>query len=354
MAASARPAERQGGPTLAVGEDGAGLRRRFRTAALCVLTVRRASGTPADILSREQKRMFAVVGITLALGAGCGNKGSGDAAAAAEAKAFDAAAAVLVQPVALISAYRPHLTAPDDSQKYFPKRHSHLDRALTAAANEIRHAANGASQNVERAGAAGTKELETALKAVAGACAEAQEPEAFTKCNVSLTALDAALAKADTARVAAGASTKIPRIAPESVTEEAKKAMAGFLKVKGPNPAEAALMAKRADPAASTADVITACQAAADEADAISKQFEKAEEPLRLVAVTHKMSADSQCGQLTAAETLRKELGDCKKKAKSSECKIVCAKTKGIIDDGLPAASFEPMTKEYAAICEKK
>lgn len=296
--------------------------------------------------------MVAVVGVALALGLGCGNKG-GDEKAEAEKKAFDAAAAVLVQPVALISGYRPHLTPPDDTQKYFQKRHSDLDRALTTAANEIRHAANGASQNVERAGAAGTKELEAALKAVAVACADAADPEALTKCSGAVTALDAALVKADAARAAAGAATKIPRIAPESVTAEAKKAMTPFLTVKGPSPIEAAYYAKRTEVGASSADVISACQAAAAEVETMAGKFEKAEEPIRLVAVTHKMSIDSQCGKLGATEALRKDLNDCKKKAKTPECKAVCGKAKVILDDGLPAAAFEPMTKEYAAICEK-
>lgn len=296
--------------------------------------------------------MFAVVGVVCALVTGCGNKGSGDEKVEAEKKAFDNAAKMLVEPVGLISAYRPHLKAPDETRKFAPKRRSDVDRALTAAANEIRHAANGASQNVERAGAAGTKDLETALKAVAGACAEAADEAAFSKCDASVGALDAALVKADAARTTAGAATKIPRIAPESITAEAKKAIAGFLKVKGPSPAEVTYLAKRADAAVSATDLIAACQAAAGEAEDIQKQFEKAEEPVRLVAVTHKMAVDSQCGQLNAAETLRKDLGDCKKKAKSTECKVVCSKVKAVLDDGVPAAAFVSLESDHATICK--
>ena len=95
------------------------------------------------------------------------------------------------------------------------------------------------------------------------------------------------------------------------------------------------------------------CQAAASEAEATQKAFERADEPIRLVAVTHKMAIDSQCTRLSTAEGLRKDVSDCKKKAKSAECKVTCGKAKNMLDDGLPAATFEPLAKDYAAICEK-
>lgn len=296
--------------------------------------------------------MLVAVSAVVALGVGCGNKG--DDKAEAEKKAFETAAGALVEPVGIISVYRPHLIAPDPSKdKYAPKNHNDLDRAMYAAANEIRHAANGASQQVERAGGTGTKELEDALKGVAVACAEAKEMDELAKCNASVSALDAALVKAEAARTAAGATTKIPHIASESITEQAKKASAGFLKSKGPSPTEAAYLAKRSDPNAVVADLISACQAAASEAEGTQAQMERADEPIRLVAVTHKMALDSQCNRLSTTEGLRKEVGECKKKAKSAECKVTCGKAKGLIDDGLPAAAFEPMSKEYAAVCEK-
>lgn len=284
--------------------------------------------------------------------AGCGGSGV-DEKAEAEKKALDAAAASLAEPIGLISAFQPHLAPPDDKVKYAPKRHADLDRAMGAAANEIRHAANAARQNVERAGAAGTKDLEAALKGVTAVCTDTQEPEVVAKCRAAVTALDAALQKAEATRTTAGAATKIPRIAPESITPAAKKAVDSFLKARGSGPAEAAFVAKRADPNASASDVIAACQAAGSEAEETQKQFERAEEPIRLVAVTHKMAIDSQCSKLGAAETLRKEVGECKKKAKSSECKVTCGKAKVMIDDGVPAATFEPFAKEYAEICEK-
>jgi hypothetical protein len=283
---------------------------------------------------------------------GCGPSDA-EKKAEAEKKALDAAFTSIVEPVGLISAYRPHLAPPDDTVKYAPKRHADLDRAMGAAANEIRHAANAARQNVERAGAGGTKNLEAALKGVTAVCMDTQEPEVVAKCENAVKALDVALDQAEATRTAAGASVKVPRIAPTSITADAKKAVDSFLRARGSGPSEAEFVKKRADPAAAVSDVIAACESAASEAEATQKQFERAEEPIRLVAVTHKMALDSQCSKLKAADTLRKEVGECKKKAKSSECKISCGKAKVMIDDGLPAATFEPLAKEYAEICKE-
>jgi hypothetical protein len=288
----------------------------------------------------------------LVLTAGCGPS-EAEQKAAAEKKALDAAAASIVEQIGLISAYRPHLAPPDDTVKYFPKRHADLDRAMGAAANEIRHAANAARQNLERAGAAGTKDLEAAFKAVTAVCMDTQETEVVAKCATAVTALDAALEKAEAARTAAGAATKIPRLGPDAITAEAKKALGVLLRAKGTGASEAEYVKKRADPGAISGEVISACQTAASEAEETQKQLERVDEPIRLVAVTHKMALDSQCSKLGAAENLRKEVGDCKKKAKSTECKIACGKAKVMIEDGLPAATFEPFAKEYAEICEK-
>lgn len=290
--------------------------------------------------------------LSLALLAGCGPSDA-EKKAEAEKKAFDTAAASLVEPVGLISGYRPHLAPPDDTIKYAPKRHADLDRAMGAAANEIRHAANAARQALERAGAEGTKDLETALKGVTGVCTDSQEAEIVAKCAAAVKGLDTALEQADQRRTAAGAATKIPRIAPESITADAKKAVESFLRAKGSGPAEAEFVKKRADASATAADVIAACQTAVSEAEATQKQFERADEPIRLVAVTHKMAVESQCNKLGATDQLRKEVGECKKKAKSSECKIACGKAKALIDEGVPAATFEAFPKEYAEICKE-
>lgn len=322
-----------------------------------LLTLPGMSGTRGITVNRNHRSsaLAATPALLLALllVPACGGGGSGDDKGEAEKKALEAAAAGLVEPVGLLSAYQPHLAPPDDKQKYFPQRHADLDRAMAAAATEIRHAANAARQNLERAGAAGTKDVEPALKGVTVACTDATELEALAKCATAVTALDAALQKADAARTAAGASAKIPRIAPESVTSAAKKSLDNFLKAKGSSAVDVEYVKKRSDPGVTSADVISACQAAVAEADTTQKQFERTEEHIRLIAVTHKMSLESQCGRLSGADTMQKDVAGCKKKAKTPDCKVVCGKAKAMISDGLPAAAFEPFAKEYAEICEK-
>ena len=97
-----------------------------------------------------------------------------------------------------------------------------------------------------------------------------------------------------------------------------------------------------------------ACQAAADEAAKVGAAFEHADEPLRLVAVTHKLSLDSQCRVLNETDGLRKDLADCKKKAKSTECKVLCSKVRTRIEEGLPAAVFANLEQHANKICVDK
>jgi len=289
--------------------------------------------------------VLVALGIALGLGAGCNSSGgSGGADAGA---AIQDAATELKEPVGLISAYLPYLLRPaDDKEKYTPKRRPDLEKATICSANEIRHAANQARQKI---GPAGLKDLEAALLAVATDCTDASEPEAADKCNAAVQKLDAELKKtAD-----ANPSAKIPRIGPEAITEDAKKRITPFLKAKGPSAAEKAYVVKRADAAASEDDVIAACQAAAEEADKAAKAFDKADEPIRLIAVTRKMSMDSQCGALTATGNLEKDVKDCRKKPKTIECKLACSKAKQRIEDGLPAAAFTPLEKDVADICKE-
>jgi hypothetical protein len=169
-----------------------------------------------------------------------------------------------------------------------------------------------------------------------------------------VVALDAALGKASAALTAAGSAAKFRRIAPDAITDEAKKAIAPFLRALGPGPTEQAYFAKRSDEKASFDDVSSACQAAADEAAKVGAAFEHADEPLRLVAVTHKLSLDSQCRVLNETDGQRKDLADCKKKAKSTECKVVCSKVRTRIEEGLPAAVFANMEQDANKICVDK
>jgi hypothetical protein len=302
-------------------------------------------------LNHNTRIHVAAAAIALATAAGCG--GSTENQAEADKKAFEAASSALKKPVGLIAAYLPHLGPPDTKDKYAAKRRPDHERATHCAANEIRHAANGARQVLQRAGTA-TKDLQTALTTIAITCADAQDPAALDKCSATVRALDDALQKSEAASAAAGVAAKLPRVTPEAITEDTKTAIAPFLKVRGPGQADVAYMAKRADPSAPVADVIAACQTALGEAEEVARVYEKAEEPLRLIAVTRKMSMDSQCNALNAVDTLRKELEACRKKPKSTECTIACAKAKTIIDDGVPAATFEPLATEHTEICEKK
>lgn len=272
--------------------------------------------------------------------------GGGDKAA------LEAAAALVKQPVALITAYQPYLAENDGKDVYAPKRRSDLTKAAIFAAGEIRFAANGARQKFTLSSPA-TKDLEAALGGISTACTDAADTSAFQKCDASVKALDGALEKAGAAAAAAGAAAKFPRVAADSITEEANKALAPFLKALKPGPAEQAYFAKRSDAKATYADVSAACQSAADEMAKVMAIYEKSEEPIRLVAVTHKLSIDSQCKSLDATDGLKRDLDGCKKKAKSIECKTACAKVRTRIEDGIPAAAFATLEADANAICEK-
>jgi hypothetical protein len=303
--------------------------------------------------------MLAAVGIALFASAGCNGGPKVDTEAETNKKALEAAPAVLKEPVALIASYMSYMQLSDaeKNDKYAPKRHNDAERVWLHAANEIRFSANRARQNLTEAPA--TKELLDALRAVTASCADLQDPSGLDKCGTTVTALDAALKKTGEAAAAAGVTAKIPRVAPDAITDDAKKSIASFLRAKGPGSAEKAFVVKRAEAGAAIDDVIQACQAAADETGATYTAFEKAEEPLRVIAVTHKMAVESQCNTLKDTDHVHKEVLECgkkKKKPRTSECNIACGKAKTKLDDGLPSAAFAPMEKDYAEVCpeEKK
>lgn len=298
------------------------------------------------------KKTLGIALAALGLGAGACNGTAAEADAGNPDKAaLEAAAKLLVQPVALIAAYQPYLRAPESKDAYAPRRRNDLQKAGAYAAGEIRFAATGARQKLDPTPV--TKDVFAALGEISKVCADAAESSAFDVCNAAVQALDAALVKAGAAASAAGVAGKLPRVAPEAVTDEARKAITPFQKALQPAPAELAYFAKRGDEKASFNDVIAACQSAGEEAAVMMKGFEHADEPLRLVAVTHKLSIDSQCHTLEATEPLRKDLADCKKKAKSSECKIVCAKVRTRIEEGIPAATFAALEQDANTLCGK-
>jgi hypothetical protein len=298
--------------------------------------------------------LVSVSALLSAAGAGgCNGSSGADADAGSPDKAaLEAASKLLAQPVALIAAYQPYLRAPEGKDAYAPKRRNDLQKAGACAAGEIRFAATGVRQKLDSSAPA-TKEIGAALAEISKVCADAAEETAFATCNGAVLALDAAIVKATAAATAAGAAGKLPRVAPEAVTEEAKKAISPFLKALKPGPAELAYFTKRSDDKAAFNDVLSACQAASEEAAGMAKGFEHADEPLRLIAVTHKLSIDSQCHTLEATEPMRKDLSDCRKKAKSSECKVVCAKVRTRIEEGLPAAVFATLEADADTICGK-
>ena len=297
---------------------------------------------------------LAAIGMLFVAAAGCKGKDEAAEKAAAEKKALEAALAEVGKPIATISAYLPYTADPGAAEKFATKRRNDMERATEHAATEIRHAANSARQLVDHGGSPATKALADAFSAIATSCTDANEQAKLDTCTAKVKALDDALGKFEAACAAAGISAKVPRVGPASITEDVKKAIAPYVKARGPGQAEVAFAAKRADPQATVAAVIDACRAAATETEQVADTYKNAEEPIRIVAATHKMSLNSQCNTLTAAETAQKDVTDCRKKPTTPECKVVCAKAKTIVDDGIPAAAFASLEKEHAEVCEKK
>lgn len=311
--------------------------------------------TPSSRLSSRAPRpafaaaiAAALVGVALS-SAACKGNDDAAAAAAAEKAAQEKAAADLKQTVGLIAAYIPYLKPAESTDKYLPKRRPDEDRATTFVGEELRHAANKARQTLSGDSPV-VKDLITALTPITAACADVQDPEAAGKCAAAVQALEEALKKAEGA---SNGAVKFPHVAPSSITPEATKAIEPFLRAKGPGPATKTYAEKRGDTKAAFADVASACQAAQDEASDAAAAFEKAAEPLRLIAVTRKMSMESQCALLNATDALRKDINECRKKPKSVECKASCSKAKARVADGIPAAALSPLEKDVADVCKE-
>jgi hypothetical protein len=275
--------------------------------------------------------------------AGTGTTGGDDAAKAALAKVPE----TLKEPLALIAGYKPFVAPPDDKEKYIPKRRPVYERSAAAAANEIRAAANDARQKIPSTAGPIGADIVQALNDVAGGCADAADDAAFVKCIGVVNALDDALGKAQTA-----SGISFGKVATATPTDASKKAIGRLEKVKGPGPIEKAFFAKRADAQANGKAVIEACQAAAQEVDTIANQFEKADEPIRVTAVTHKMNIDAQCHRLETLADLQTNVVDCKKTPKKPDCLTACGKAKAEIEEGVPAAAFESLNKDVADSCK--
>jgi len=297
---------------------------------------------------------LAALGMFFFAAAGCKGKDEAAEKAAAEKKALEAALPEVGKAVAMISAYLPYTADPGASEKFATKRRNDMQRATEQAASEIRHTANGARQRVDRGDSPATKALADAFSAISTACTDANEQAKLDACTAKVKALDDALGKFEAACTAAGVTGKVPRVGPAAITDDAKKAIASYVKARGPGKAEAAFFAKCDDEKASVPVGIEACRAAATETEQVADGYEKADERICVLSATHKMSVGSQCNALAATETVQKEVIDCKKKPKTPECALSCGKAKTILDDGIPAAAFASMAKEYADICEKK
>jgi hypothetical protein len=125
------------------------------------------------------------------------------------------------------------------------------------------------------------------------------------------------------------------------------------LKARGPGKAEIDFGVKRADAKATVAAVLEACRAAATETEQIADTYERGEEAIRVVSATHKMAIGSQCKALEATEMVQKEINDCRKHPKTTECKASCGKAQTILDEGIPAAAFANFAKDRDDVCGK-
>jgi hypothetical protein len=291
------------------------------------------------------------ISLSLALGA-CGQKTDPAADAAKKKKEFDDAAGIVAPAISKISAFAVHLTPVDDKDPYTPKSRQWEDRAGTAAANEIRHEATATRQALKKLGSPAMEGLEKAFDDVSAKCADVKEVEKMPGCITSVKGLDTALEKAGADASAAGSSAKFPRVGKDAITKEGEAATQKLATARGPGPEETAYRKVRGDAKASFDTLDAACQKAQQESDDIAVQYENADEPVRLVAVTRKMGMASQCKKLRTASAARTEMEVCKTKPKSTECAVGCGKVKAVIDEGIPAAHFEVLKKEQEDACK--
>jgi hypothetical protein len=292
------------------------------------------------------------------LGACTGSKGQVNPNKAA----FESAIEATKDSIGLIAAYAPHLRNPakETPGPYAPKRTTDIEQASYYAANEIRHAANRARQQVESSSADGVKALGAPLLKVAQVCADLKEPEQIDACVAAVQALDGALDQASKQAASAGVTAPFPRVAPASITDKAKASIAPFLKGIGPSDAEKDYLAKVPNAGASADDLLTACSAAAGEGKAIADEVQKVSEEMRKVAVHHYLAIESQCNRHGLANSAALGLEIClKEKEKklpkpSTDCLSACGKVKKVVDDGVPAATFANLGAQYQELCEEK
>lgn len=279
---------------------------------------------------------------------------------------YETAAADLKEAVATVAAFQPYLHQEEDKTAYAPTRRADEIKQAFYAATEIRHAANRARQKADRSTSSVTKELVPTFEKLNKACTNPEDMDDVAKCDAEVKALDAVLQDHASKSSAAGATGTFPRVVPEAITDAAKASRDRFKKAMGPTEQEIKYLATRADKSISPQDLITACQTAANTANEVMNEFQKAGDPeLQKLAAIHKLSLDSQCNKLTMTDSLLTGLGLCtpeeiKKRPKpppgeeeSDECQRVCAQSKTQIDKGIPAAAFEKFPEAFAESCEE-
>ncbi|MEQ9322322.1 MAG: hypothetical protein RIF41_24365 [Polyangiaceae bacterium] len=288
---------------------------------------------------------------TLVLLTACNGKEGGD-----DKAAYELAINEVTPKLGVISAFKPHLDKPTP-KKYDPEKRTDLDRAVTFAANEVRHAANGSAQRLARSKSEAVKALGKPFEEVAKTCADVEGDEAAGKCKATVLALEKALAGANDKAKAAGATTTFPPIAEATITDEAKKLLAQYDEARGPGEQEKKYLEMRLDESAEPAALAAACDAAAAEAGVTFNQYKASgNEELHKVSAHHKAAVDGQCNRVKEQAGTIEVLEACKKEEgapEEAECKLACSKAKGRIAKGIPAAPFERMKKDYEEVCEE-
>jgi hypothetical protein len=265
--------------------------------------------------------------------------------------------------VALIAIYRPYVVKPEE-QKYDPEKRSDVARARAFAANEIRHAANGANQRASRSKSAVVKALAPEFAEISKICADLEgADEELAKCISQVDKLDAALQEHASKASAAGATGKMPRVADEFVTPAAKDHIKLYLRAKGPGPEEQKYLEMRRDPKLEPDALVEACNAAAAEAtDMFNFMGKTGNEDVRKVSAHHKAATDGQCNRLKDTAAQIAVLKTCKEREKEvekdeelqAECRLACSKAKGRIARGIVAGAFEQLVGLNEDVCVKK
>jgi hypothetical protein len=298
-------------------------------------------------------RMKSGIAALLACGlaVACGEDKGGD-----DKAAWDKAFSETGGKVATMAAFKPYLDKPKP-QKYDPEKRTDLDRAVTFAANETRHAANGASQRIARSKSEAVKAFATPFENVAKTCAEVEGDEAAGKCKEAVSALEKAMEEANSKAKAAGATGSFAKLEPGSIDDAAKKLVADYLMARGPGKAEEKYLEKRRVKDTKGADLAAGCDAAASEAGAMMKTIKAmGNEELHKVAAHHKAAVDGQCNRMKELAGIVEVLEACGKEEgapEEAECTLACSKAKGRMKHGIPAAPFERLEADYKEVCEK-